>query len=889
MAPMECSRRASCRDGPVFSPPYQPLVVVLLAVTAGIISDRFWSMSFCNWWLLAALGVLAWLAVRWWIASFLKTDDIFRSGGRRELFSSVPLLLAVMALGGAWEHCRWSLVSVHDLGRYARRRSQPVCIECQALQSPRRLPLVGGSKPSAQPLTSPPPLDEAFAFEVKILRLRNGVHWQPASGRAVLRVSGGRPNVNAGDQLRCFAQLTAPSGRENPGGSDPAARLRAVGIFSKLHLESPQCLTVLQPAAKWHPRRLLYRLRDYSSCLLQRYLADDSAERSTTEHEHTVELAQAILLGQRRQLDPQLVEDFLVTGTIHLLVVSGLHVGILAGAVFWLFRRISCKRIWPPAVTIPVVLVYLLVVDSGPAVVRATIMILTFFAAAALGRNSFSFNTLAAGGLVVLALNPNDLFHTGAQLSFLSTAGLMWHASHRPRVAKKTSLEKLIEANLPRFQRALSKLGRTIRELMLISFRLWLLTMPLVMSQFHICSPIGVVLNPFLWWPTAASLLGGFLLLICGSFLSPLAELLGGFCRLNLWLLAEGVNFARNLPAGYFWLPGPSGWWLWGFYGGLGCGLAFPRLRPPRRWRIGLLSAWIAIGLLPSLLQPAHSSLDCTFLNMGHGTAVLLELPSGKKVLYDAGRMGMPGGGARAVAEALWSRGIVHLDAVFLSHADFDHYNALPDLLERFSVGVIYTPPRMLRENNPNLLQLRQAIERHKTPYRELSAGRCLLDGGNCRLKVLHPPARSLSGGNNSNSLVLLVECFGQRILLTGDLESVGMEHLLSGEPQDCEVLLAPHHGSQRSNSPRLAAWCRPQWVIISGDGRWEAPELEGTFAAHGGQVVRTWQSGAIRVQVTPAGPQAWDIAGNLIKRHSPQDFGPYVTACFPDAQPNRR
>ena len=91
---------------------------------------------------------------------------------------------------------------------------------------------------------------------------------------------------------------------------------------------------------------------------------------------------------------------------------------------------------------------------------------------------------------------------------------------------------------------------------------------------------------------------------------------------------------------------------------------------------------------------------------------------------------------------------------------------------------------------------------------------------------MLHPPRRGILGSDNANSLVLAVEYRGRRIVLPGDLESPGLDDMLAEEPRRCEVLMAPHHGSRKSNSPGLAAWCRPRWVVFSGDGRWNLPEI---------------------------------------------------------------
>ena len=110
-----------------------------------------------------------------------------------------------------------------------------------------------------------------------------------------------------------------------------------------------------------------------------------------------------------------------------------------------------------------------------------------------------------------------------------------------------------------------------------------------------------------------------------------------------------------------------------------------PNARPPRRWSVALVVGWSALGLATSFAAQRHAgTLDCEFLSVGHGTAVVVRLPDGQTMLYDAGRLGSPSGAADAVAGYLWSRGITHLDAVVLSHADADHYNALPELARQF-------------------------------------------------------------------------------------------------------------------------------------------------------------------------------------------------------------
>ena len=125
-----------------------------------------------------------------------------------------------------------------------------------------------------------------------------------------------------------------------------------------------------------------------------------------------------------------------------------------------------------------------------------------------------------------------------------------------------------------------------------------------------------------------------------------------------------------------------------------------------------------------------------------------------------------------------------------------------------------------------------------------------------------------IPGNDNANSVVLAVEYYGHRIILPGDLESPGLDNLLARQPMHCDVLLAPHHGSQQSNSPGLAAWSRPTWVVLSGDGRWTIPEIDATYQAVGSQTLHTFLTGAVEVTIDKSGTTVETFSE---KREEPQ------------------
>ena len=402
--------------------------------------------------------------------------------------------------------------------------------------------------------------------------------------------------------------------------------------------------------------------------------------------------------------------------------------------------------------------------------------------------------------------------------------------------------------------RMLWPVWRGTRHLTLVSATIFVVVLPLVMARFNLLTPSALVLNTLLWIPMAFALVTGFGVLVFGWILPPVGALFGYLCDQSLWLLEWCIGYARDVPGSHFWVPGPADWWLAGFYGGMGLMAAFPVLRPPRRWCLALLAGWSTIGFGAHFLRGESGDLDCTFLSVGHGSAVVLKLPSGATMLYDAGQLLSPQQGARTIADCLWDRGVTHLDAIVISHADIDHYNAVPELLKRFSIGAVYVSPQMFTKTNRAMETLDRSIRQADTPIREVYAGDRIHGGDGCVIEVLHPPPKGVLGGDNANSIVLAIEHHGRRILLTGDLETPGLEGVMSELPWDCDVLMAPHHGSRLSDPPGLAAWCTPEVVVVSGGYRSDLDQTADAYRKAGARVLHTGWHGAVNIHVNEAG-----------------------------------
>lgn len=803
-------------------PRYQPLAIVAAAGCAGIVADRHAALPVGFWWLLGVLGGVAWLL-------------LWRS--KRNRLAACALLLPIAACGGAWHHCRWNLFDRNDLAFYAQTDEQPVCMEAIVLSGPRR-----HDAPEPSPM-APFARGDRTLVELTIVGLRDGGEMRPASGSTRLWVDGHLLGVHAGDRLRIFGQFAHITPPRNPGEFDFAAHYRASRQRGVLRTEYPDCVTVLAPSSPVSVRRWLDAVRNYGDRQLQRYLNDARAG-----------LAAALLLGLRDEVSNEQTTAFMQTGTVHILSISGLHVGILAGIVVALMNLTLAPRAVSSGVVAATVIAYTLLTGAQPPALRAMVIVLVTCLAVATGRRALSANTLAAAGLVVLAVNPADLFRVGAQLSFLCVFAMGLFASHWSAEEHADPLAKLIDESRPWPMQVAVRCARRIGQLALLGATVWLLTLPLVMAQFHLLSPCALLLNVFLGVPVLVILCGGLVVLAFGGLVPPIAAIGGFVCDATLAGLQWSIETVRNWPGSFFWVPGPADWWIAGFYFGLAAWVTVPRWRPPRRWCVAILAGWIGLGFAPSLVGTRSGKLECTFLAVDHGCAVVLRLPSGATMLYDAGKLGAPESAAQSISAALWSIGIRHVDAVVISHADIDHYNALPSLLEKFSVGVVYVSPMMFEEERATVASLRQSIEQAGVPIRAIAAGDRLQGGDGCRIEVLHPTRRGVPGSDNANCLVLGIDYRGSRILLTGDLEETGLNHVLAEEPWKCDIALTPHHGSRSSDAPGLAAWCQPRWAVVSGGRRFDVSATVAAYEDQGAQVVHTGEVGSIRITCSERG-----------------------------------
>ena len=811
---------------------HQPLVIVLTAAVGGIVLDRQLPTTLGVWVGAALVSLLLW-------------RGMVRLGWNRA--AACALLAACASTAGAWDHCRWHLFSTDDVGRFADTEGRPVALEAMVREAPRIIePPLPADSDSTQGLTMPPGYSPdsrpRTRFEIEVLKLRDGETWIPVVGLADAQIDGRLENVAAGDRIRFFGKLSASPTALNPGEFDFAAHYRAERKLCIVRVASPQSVSVVGRASWWDIDARLSQMRAGAHRVLLANVRTDQ-----------VGFASALLLGYRDLLARSDNWAFFRTGTVHVLSISGLHIGMLALFLHGALRVGWLRRTTAIVVTVVITAAYALMIDAEPPAVRAVVVVVLVAIASLFGRRALSFNVLAASALLVLAINPCDLFRAGPQLSFLAAAVLAWR-SEQPRYLGPDD-DSAAALGRSRTRLWFDARLRGIGEGLVVSSLIFLVMTPLVAYRFHIVSPISLLLTPLLALPVAVGLFSGFLTLTIGWLIPPLAPVFGIVCGSLLWLIDYVVMRTQFWTGAAFWLPGPSLWQVFVFYGLVAAWMWMPQWRR-LRWAGGAaVVGWCVICLIPRHVLPPDVAMRTTFISVGHGLSVLVERADGQTWLYDCGRMQSPEGAARSISAVLWTRGVTRLDALMISHADADHYNAIPYVLEQFRVAKLVLP-RVMRKSAPDVFgYLQSEASRAGVPIVEVAAGDVPLpDSDVASLQLWHPPPDAGGGdSDNADSIVALVQCGGRRILLTGDVEGDGLRQILKRPPLDCDVVLAPHHGSSRSNPPGLAQWSTAEWVVVSGTAD-AGGIVRKAYEATGARVLETTKVGAVTVDIRTDG-----------------------------------
>jgi competence protein ComEC len=682
---------------------------------------------------------------------------------------------------------------------------------------------------------------------------------------------GALPTLKCGDIVEAPMRLKLAEYYRDPGAWQYSDYLLAQGIGAHASVRASKIMVIdkarlslatqTDRAAQWQCR--VFAAQSWASGRVLGYVHSKANRRLPKLLRLSPDdggMLNAMLFGDRAGLNKSQRVGFERTGSFHLFVVSGMHVGLLAGIVFWLARRLKLHEWLATLLTIGLTFVYAVLTGFGAPVQRALFMTVIFLLARLLSRDRNVLNALGAAALGVLVWSPSALFEASFQMTFLAIIAIggiaipLAERSFLPYAhAAKDLDDKWVDIALPprivQFRLMLrlwsetvgTAFGKWADTLLPLSVRwaFWALELALIgvvaemvmvlpmAVYFHRATMFAVPTN-MLSVPLVAILAPAAVITFCASLVSPwLATLPGAATALLLHGVTGVIGHASAVHAADLRVPAPV-WWV-AMLAVMAWALCC--------WAVGRspVWTWFAIATLPLValmtLWPERAVLstnmmEVTAIDVGQGDSIFIVAPDGATMLIDAGG---PVGGVTEAAEAtsrfdvgeevvspyLWSRRFRHLDVLVLSHAHSDHMGGMPAVMRNFR------PRELWVSIDPNSDAYRALLAEAKSfgvAVRHFYAGDRVAWGGT-QITMLAPESGYANPHEpvNNDSLVMRMQYGESSVLLEGDAEALSERAMLAHRRVAAVTLLkVGHHGSRTSTTQEFLDAAAPKDAVMS-------------------------------------------------------------------------
>lgn len=659
-----------------------------------------------------------------------------------------------------------------------------------------------------------------------------------------IKCTGKEEKINSlreGMHVRLEGMLVLPELPRNPGQFN--RRIYESGKKIDFYLENPTVLEVKEQRSGVREVVEIWKTEMMNRC--EKIYQDEEAG-----------ILEAMLFGEKSELSGDIKELYQAAGISHVLVISGLHISLLALAVAGILRRLGFPMpVWV-MLSVGVLAGYGILIGQPTTAVRALLMFFVLQGARLLGRSYDLLSALAFSGILMLLDNPDLILDGGCRLSFCAVIGVGWYVSEKNKIFRSIG-EKEKRKNRGKGGKGSS--AGAILENIRAGWYLWLFTLPVMLDTFYQVSVVGI-----LWNLVAIPLLpviiasGGLGVVLAGwnIFLGSLA---GSPAYGMLQLYQEIGNISEKLPVG-MWTPGqPSKPVIAGYYLVIFLLVLVEKqlIKREKRWKIRKIFPGMELcSMLLLLLLMAHpwqQREKITFLDVGQGDASMLQ-SGGQTLLLDGGSTSQKNVGTYVILPYIKQQGISCLEAVVLTHTDQDHINGVTEVLEEGKKGWLTVKNLMYpywMEGTEQGKQLKKLAEEAGASCRKIRAGDRLTIG-KAEAVVLYPKEQEKIAEPNAGSLVLFWKWEGVRAMFTGDLPEEKERELLQNLPA-CEILQVGHHGSATSTCREFLEQVQPSLAVISCamKNRYghPSPDTVERLKKTGCEIRYTMRSGAITIR----------------------------------------
>lgn len=638
-----------------------------------------------------------------------------------------------------------------------------------------------------------------------------------------------------GDVLKIKGRLEKPIGQKNFGEFDYELYLAREKIFTYINI--------------WQEKDIQKIGEDDSNFLVSFSLSARDKIKEITKQtlpQPYSYLLIGMLLGEKNFIPPHLKEVFTEAGIMHILAVSGLHVGIIAMALLALLSMLNLPKKLKLLTLILILIMYASITGFRPSVLRATIMFLLLIGGKLINRSRNLNISLFFAGFLILLLNPLILYDAGFLLSFIVTFFII---------------------NLsPIFQELFSKIVAWIKNPLAVSTAAWIGIFPLSAYFFTKVSIISIVSNILIIPLTVVAVILGFVTFFIGMASISLAGIVANINYLVLSLITLIAKSFSSLPFAFVYVAQPSIlviilYYLMVFFI---IELFYIKILSQKiKKKAALIVLSITLLIISVQIFYPTDNLKVNFINVGEGDCILIEAPNKINILIDGG--GTPQGdfdvGSKIVVPYLRRKGINEIDLLILTHPHLDHLEGLLPVLKEFKVGMVLDSGLLC--DISAYKEFISLIQKKSIPYHKAKAGDNFVFSNNLEIFLLNPLYDSdFYDESDFNNASIVVKLFYKNadFLFTGDIEVTAEKKLLVWQNiLQSDILKVGHHGSITSTNLEFLDKVDPRIAIITvGKNHFGHPSQKIIERLEDGniQIYRTDEDGTIIIRTN--GQEYW-------------------------------
>ena len=598
-----------------------------------------------------------------------------------------------------------------------------------------------------------------------------------------------------GDLIEIKGEYSAPEVARNYKGFDYSQYLKTLNIYGTIKVEESKIINKNQLSP------ILISINNIKEKMI------DNANRNMPKR--TANLLLGILIGERDNIQEDIIESFRTANLSHILAVSGAHTSyIILGITYLISKSKTPKRIGY-IITIINLLIFIIITGASYSVVRACIMAIVVIGAKICYRKENFFTSICISLIIILIQNPFAINDIGLKLSFMGTAGIV--------IFNKSITNFFIKL----------KIKQKIAEVLSVTFSAQLMIMPITILNFNTISLTFFISNIL-----ASPLLGiiiifGFISIFISSILNPISKILFLILHIFLELLILVSKVTEKIPGSSILVKTPNILFAIVYYILI---LFFNyffviKQNPTRRFHKKIIKiitikniknafkviavVFLIMLLLTRIVRIINPTLKIYFIDVGQGDSTLIVTPKNKKILIDGGE-----GKTNVLFQYLLNRRINKIDYIIISHFDSDHCNGLIEIIEKMRVeNIVMSKQSKESEEYKKILEI---IKQKNIKVSSVKAEDKIIIEKNLYTKILNPAEKFEFQDLNNNAIVAKLVYKNFSMLFTGDIEKAE-ENLAKKYKNELKstILKVAHHGSKTSTSEEFLKYVEPQIALI--------------------------------------------------------------------------